>query len=89
MVRGPRRAAVTPNGLLGPCPLTGPFCPRDGYPGPVEHLSGLGPSLYRRWMPVVVADRPDFQVQPEDCAELGAVDAGVADESKQFCILLE
>ena len=51
-------------------------------------LPGLGRSLYR-WMPVVVADWKDFRVQPEDRAELGAVDAGVADESKQFCILLE
>jgi len=32
-------------------------------------------------MPVVVAGRQDFRVQPENCAELGAVDASVADES--------
>jgi len=88
MVRGPRRAAVTPSGLLGTCPLTSPFYRRDGYPIPVKHLPGLGPSLYR-WMPVVVAGRLDFRVQPKDCAELGAVDADIADESKQFCILLE
>jgi hypothetical protein len=35
-------------------------------------------------MRVVVAGRQGFRVQPEDRAELGAVDAGVADESKQF-----
>ena len=34
-------------------------------------------------MPVVIAGRQDFRVQPKDGAELGAVDAGVADESKQ------
>ena len=65
-----------------------PFCPRDGYPVPVQHLPELGPSLYR-WMRVAVADRQGFRVQPEDRAELGAVDASVADESKQFYILLE
>ena len=64
------------------------ICPRDGYPVPVEHLPELGPSLYR-WMRVAVAGRQSFRVQPEDRAELGAVDAGVADESEQFCILLE
>ena len=65
-----------------------PFCPRDGYPVPVQHLPELGPSLYR-WMRVAVAGRQGFRVQPEDRAELGAVDASVADESKQFYILLE
>ena len=60
----------------------------DGYPVPVEHLPELGPSLYR-WMRVAVAGRQDFRVQPEDCSELGAVDAGVADESKQFHKFLE
>ncbi len=65
-----------------------PFCPRDGYPVPLQHLPELGPSLYR-WMRVAVADRQGFRVQPEDRAELGAVDASVADESKQFYILLE
>jgi hypothetical protein len=60
---------------------------RDGYPVPVEHLPELGPSLYR-WMRVVVAGRQGFRVQPEDRAEPGAIDAGVADESKQFRMLL-
>jgi hypothetical protein len=60
----------------------------DGYPVSVEHLLELGPSLYR-WMRVVVAGRQGFRVQPEDRAELGAVDAGVADESKQFHKFLE
>jgi hypothetical protein len=59
-----------------------------GYPVPVEHLPELGPSLCR-WMRVVVAGRQGFRVQPEDRGELGVVDAGVADESKQFRILLE
>jgi hypothetical protein len=40
-------------------------------------------------MRVVVADWQGFRVQPEDRAELGAVDAGVADESKQFHMFLE
>ena len=48
----------------------------------------LGPSQYR-WMRVVVAGRQGFRGEPEDRAELGAVDAGVADESKQFHMLLE
>jgi hypothetical protein len=52
------------------------------------HLREPGPSLYRR-MRVVVAGRQGFRVQPEDRAELGAVDAGVADESKQFCTFPE
>jgi hypothetical protein len=60
----------------------------DGYPVPVEHLPELGPSLYR-WMRVAVAGRQDLRVQLEDRAELGAVDAGVADESKQFHKFLE
>ena len=64
------------------------ICPQDGYPVRVEHLPELGLSLYR-WMRVVVVGRQGFRVQPEDRAELGPVDAGVADESKQFCILLE
>ena len=76
-----------PDGLVVPAPDS-PFCPRDGYPIPVEHLPGLGPSLYR-WMRVVVAGRRGFSVQPEDRAELGAVDAGVADESKQLHTLLQ
>jgi hypothetical protein len=63
-------------------------CPRAGLPVPVGHLPELGPSLYR-WMRVAVAGRRGFRVQPEDRAELGAVDADVADESKQFRILLE
>jgi hypothetical protein len=46
-------------------------------------LQELGPSLHRR-MRVVVAGRQGFRVQPEDRAELGAIDAVVADESKQF-----
>ena len=37
----------------------------------------------------VVAGRRGFRVQPEDRAEPGAADAGVADESKQFRMLLE
>ena len=53
-----------------------------------DHLRELGPSLYR-WMRVVVAGRQGFRVQPEDRAELGAIDAGVADESKQFHMFLE
>jgi hypothetical protein len=53
-----------------------------------DHLRELGLSRYRR-MRVVVAGRQGFRVHPEDHAELGAVDAGVADESKQFRILLE
>jgi hypothetical protein len=69
-------------------PLTVPSCPRDGYPVPVEYLRELGPSLYR-CMRVVVAGRQGFRVQPEDRAELGAVDAGVADESKKFHMFLE
>jgi hypothetical protein len=60
----------------------------DGYPVPVEHLPELGPSLYR-WMRVAVAGRQGLRVQLEDRAELGAVDAGVADESKQFHKFLE
>ncbi len=72
----------------GSLPLVGPFCPRDGYSVSVEHLPELGSSPYR-WMRVVVASRQGFRVQPEDRAELGTVDAGVADESKQFHILLE
>jgi hypothetical protein len=60
----------------------------DGYPVLVKHLPELGRSLYR-WMRVDVTGRQGFRVQPENRAELGAVDAGVADESKQFCILLE
>ena len=64
------------------------ICPRDGYPVPADHLRELGPSLYR-WMRVVVAGRQGFRVQPEDRAELGAVDAGVADESEQFRMFLE
>ena len=60
----------------------------DGYPAPVEQLPELGPSLYR-WMRVAVAGRQGFRVQPEDRAEPGAVDAGVADESKQFHKFLE
>ena len=69
-------------------PPDSPFCPRDGYPVPVEHLREPGPSRYR-WMRVAVAGRQGFRVQPEDRAELGAVDAGVADESKQFRMFLE
>jgi hypothetical protein len=76
-----------PNGLVVPAPDS-PFCPRDGYPVLAEHLSGLGPSLYR-WMRVVVAGRQGSRVQPENRAELAAVNGGVADESKQFHILLE
>ena len=53
-----------------------------------DHLRELGPSLYRL-MRVVVAGRQGFRVQPEDRAELGAVDADVADESKQFHMFLE
>ncbi len=60
----------------------------DGYPVPVEHLPEIGPSLYR-WMRVVVAGRQGFRVQPKHRAELGAIDAGVADESKQFHMFLE
>ena len=60
----------------------------DGYPAPIEQLPELGRSLYR-WMRVAVAGRQSFRVQPEDRAELGAVDAGVADESKQFHKFLE
>jgi hypothetical protein len=62
--------------------------PAGRYPLPAGHLPELGPSLYR-WMRAAVAAWKGFRVQPEDRAELGAVDAGVADESKQFCILLE
>jgi hypothetical protein len=50
------------------------------------HLREPGPSLYRRKR-VAVAVRQGFRVQPEDRAEPGAVDAGVADDSKQFRIL--
>ncbi len=39
-------------------------------------------------MRVVVGQR-GFRLQPEDRAEPGAADAGVADESKQFRMLLE
>jgi hypothetical protein len=59
-----------------------------GNPVPAGYLPELGPSRYR-WLRVVVAGRQGFRVQSEDRAELGAVDAGVADESKQFCVLLE
>ena len=69
-------------------PLTVPSVHGTGIPFPVEHLPELGPSLYR-WMRVVVAGRQGFRLQPEDRAELAAVDAGVADESEQFYILLE
>ena len=62
--------------------------PQDGYPVPVDHLRELDPSLYR-WMRGVVASRQGSRVQPEDRAELGAIDAGVADESKQFHMFLE
>ena len=61
---------------------------RSRYPVPVEHLPELGRSRYR-WMRAAVAGRQDFRVQPEDRGELGAVDAGVADESKEFYIPLE
>src|ERR1700748_2757987 len=57
-------------------------------PFPAGHYRNSARSLYW-WMRVVVADRKDFRVQPEDRTEPGAVDAGVADESKQFCILLQ
>ena len=53
-----------------------------------DHLREPGPSLYR-WMRVVVAGRQGFRVQPEDRAEPGAIDAGVADDSKQFRMFLE
>ena len=62
-------------------------CPRT-VSRPVGDLPELGPSLYR-WMRVAVGGRKGFRVQPEDRAELGAVDASVADESKQFRMLLE
>jgi hypothetical protein len=52
------------------------------------HLREPGPSLYR-WMRVAVVGRQGFRVQPEDRAELSAIDAGVADESKQFHMFLE
>jgi hypothetical protein len=52
-----------------------------------DHLRELGPSLYR-WMRVV-AGRQGFRVQPEERAELGAIDAGIEDESKQFHMFLE
>ena len=52
------------------------------------HVPELGLSLYR-WMRVVAAGRQDFRVQLKDHAELGAVDAGVADEGNQCHILLE
>jgi hypothetical protein len=71
-----------------PAGRTRAVCPRDGYLVPAGHLPELGPSRYR-WMRAAVAGRQGFRVQPEDHAELGAVDADVADESKQFCILLE
>ena len=71
-----------------PTGRTRAICPRDGYPVPVGHLPELGRSRYR-WMRAAIAGRQGFRVQPENRAELGAVDAGVADESKQFCILLE
>lgn len=64
------------------------MCPRDGYPVPVDQLREPGPSLYR-WTRGAVADRQGFRVQPEDRAELGAMDADVADESKQFHMFLE
>jgi len=60
----------------------------DGYPVPVEQLPELGPSPYR-WMRVAVAGQQGLRVQPEDRAELGAADAGVADERKQFQKFLE
>ena len=53
-----------------------------------DHLRELGPSLYR-WMRVALAGRQGFRVQPEHRAEPGAIDAGVADESKQFHMFLE
>ena len=53
-----------------------------------DHLREPGPSLYR-WMRGVVAGRQGFRVQPEDRAEPGAIDAGVADDSKQFHMFLE
>jgi hypothetical protein len=59
-----------------------------GYSVPALQLPELGPSLYR-WMRVAVAGRQGFRVQPEDHAELGTVDAGVADESKQFHKFME
>ena len=34
-------------------------------------------------------EKVDTDIVPEDRAEQGAVDAGVANESKQVCILLE
>ena len=57
--------------------------PRD-----VRRRGELGPSLYRR-MRGVAAGQQGFRVQPEDRAELGAVDAGVADEGNQCHVLLE
>jgi len=72
----------------GSCPWTVPSCPRHGYPVPAGHPPEPGPSLYRR-MRAVGAGRQGFGVQPEDRAELSAVDAGVADESKQFHMLPE
>ena len=69
-------------------PLTVPSCPRDRHPDPAGHLPEPGLSLYG-WMRVAVVGRQGFRGQPEDRAELGAVDAGVADESKQFHMLLE
>jgi hypothetical protein len=54
----------------------------------VDHLRELDPSLYR-WMRGVVAGRQGFRVEPEDRAELGAIDAGVPDESEQFHMFLE
>ena len=59
-----------------------------GIPFRPDTCRNSGSSLYR-WMGVVVGGRQGFRVQPEDRAELGAVDAGVADESKQFRIFLE
>ena len=53
-----------------------------------DHLRKLGPSLYR-WMRAVVAGRQSFRVQPEHRAELGAIEAGVADDSKQFHMFLK
>ena len=78
---GPVRNAVSAGRMQA-------ICPRSGYLVSVGHLPELGRSRCR-WMRVAVADWQGFRVQPEDRAELGTVDAGVADESEQFCILLE